>query len=677
MRSSFFSVVFFTSLLFASDGCIAHKLGFRKLKSVEDVEAFFPKTIEEIEERKTSLILGIKEVVEEICRQEPTTFDNTARLFDLLFGSFIYGRENPVGYVYPDKEMRLAAEKASTEIAKAYFLELNSHPKLYTAICSIPLDGLTKEQEYFVNEVKNELKRMGLNLSQEKRDRVQVLQEEIADLCENFGRNIRESRKSFFVTLEELKGMDENFINSLTKKEDLYELTTDYPIVKPVLSYCSVESTRKKMYETFNRRAVGANEEILQSLSLKRNLLAQLLGYSSYAAMQLQPEMVKTPENAKEFLESVEAILKDKQLEDFAFLKEHKPKEITLTEDVKFNPWDMGYVLTQVRIKKYDVDTEALKVFFPLDYSLKGLIEIYEKFFSICIEEVPSSLWHEDVRLVRVSNKEKDIIYGYITLDLFPREGKYTHACDMPLLPSLKTDRGEYPALSAVVCNFPAPTKELPSLLRLSDLGTFFHEFGHALHDMLGRTDLVSTAGTNTKYDFVEMPSQILEEWLNDPTILQMCSSHYETGEKLSLDIIGKMISYKKSFQANLFMSQLVYANFSLSFHQSPQQDLKGLWADIKNQYCIETKPMPNDCYYLAFGHLREYGARYYGYLWSKVFALDVFERIKKEGLLNPNIGEEYIRYIIGRGGSMNPNQYLLDFLGREPNIEAFSQSIR
>ena len=215
-------------------------------------------------------------------------------------------------------------------------------------------------------------------------------------------------------------------------------------------------------------------------------------------------------------------------------------------------------------------------------------------------------------------------------------------------------------------CNFPSPTSELPSLLRPTDLKTFFHEFGHALHDMPGRTELVSTAGTNTKYDFVEMPSQILEEWLDDPKILRMCSSHFQTGEKLSLDIIENIIKSNNRLQSHALMNQLLFTYFSLEFHLNPREDLKDIWDRLTQQYRIEIEPMNDDYRYLSFGHLREYGARYYGYLWSQAFALDVFERIKKEGLLNPEIGRIYIRDIIGRGGSLDPNRYLHDFLGRE-----------
>lgn len=670
----------FTNLVFAGDGCIAHKLGFRKIESFEDVESFFPKSIEEVEFRKNEMISGIKEIVEKICLEEAPNFDNTARLLDLLFGTMIYGKESfsAISYLYTDKEIRLISEKAATEIEKVFYQQVNTHPKLYEAICAIPLEDLSEEHVYFVNRIRKQLKKMGLGLPQDKIDNVQRLQEEITDLSESFGRNIRESRRSFLVSLEELKGMDDTFIQGLSKKEDLYELTTDYPIVGPILSFCSIESTRKRMFQMFNNRADSQNRDILIALSAKRSELAHILGYGSYAEMQLETEMVKTPENAKDFLDKVENLLKEKQLEDFSFLKMHKPPEITLSEKGKFNPWDINYVITKVRAQKYSIDTEAFKVYFPLDYTLKGLMNIYETFFNIVIEEVPSKdLWYEDVRLLCVSSKNKETVYGYITLDLFPREGKYTHACDIPLLPSLKSRRGEYPALSAVVCNFPSPTKELPSLLRVVNLITFFHEFGHALHDMLGVTDLASTAGTNTNYDFVEMPSQILEEWLKDPFILQMCTSHYLTGEKLPIETIEKIIAYTNSFQASMVMKQLVFANFSLLFHQDPQADLKSLWTELKSQYCIETDPLPNDNFYLAFGHITSYGARYYGYLWSKVFALDVFEKIKKEGLLNPETGKKYIQDIIGRGGSLDPNQYLLDFLERKPEINAFTKSIK
>lgn len=674
-----FSFILISSFLFGNDESLTYKLGLRNLTSVKDIEEFFPKTVKEVEDKKTNFILGLKEVVEKICTEEAPDFERVGNLFDLLFGSGNFGQGyfTAVGFVHPNKEIRLAAEEATTEITKSFLAELNAHPELYKVISKISLKKLSEEQVYFITEIKNELKRMGLNLSQEKRNQAQALQEEIANLSEQFMRNITESRKSLFVTLAELEGMEESFIKSLKRKDELYELTTDYFIAKPVLNLCRVEATRKKIHILFNNRA-DKNLDILPAITLKREQLAQLLGYDSYAKMQLESEMVKTPQKAKKFLDDMTNILKDKQKEEFNYLKDHKPQEVTLTEDGKFNPWDFSYVLNKVKTKQFAIDIEALKVYFSLENTLSGLIEIYEKFFSLKIEEIPSSnLWHKDVRLMRISNTQKDLVYGHIILDPFPRDGKRNHPCDVPVLPSLKTNAHCSTALSVVICSFPLSTDELPSLLRPIDLSTFFHEFGHALHDMLGRTELISAAGTSTKRDFVEMPSQILEEWLKDPKILQMCSKHYETQEKLPLETIEKMIAYNNSFQAQFWMRQLMLANFSLSVYQSPSQDLGKLWSYQKSEYCIESKPLDQDLYYLVFGHLNGYGARYYGYLWSKVYALDIFEKIKKEGLLNPLIGKEYTRHILSKGGSLDPNQYLIDFLGREPNIEAFNKSIR
>lgn len=672
-------------MTFASEQCLAHKLGYRKIRNVKDVEAFYPKTIEEIETRKKAMIEGFYETIEKIMEEDLPTFDNTVRLFDLAYGSLGYGALGygsefleSLAYVYPDLEMREAAEKASIEVKKTALESFNKHPELYSILCSTDQENLLDEHRYYLNNCISMLKRIGLNLSSEKRALVNSLKSELTELEKRFSRNIREDRKTIQVSYEELEGMDEVFISGLQQTDEgNYILTTDYPVVFPIMSYCKHAATREKLYKLMHNRAYPENEKILNNIFTKRQELATLLGYESYAALQLEPEMVKTPLKAYEFLDNVELVLREKAQQENALLIQNLPDDVSLSEENKLYPWDIAYVLTEYKKKIFDLDVEALKVYFPMEKVIEGLFSVYESFFNIRIEEVKTKdLWHQDLRLARVSDKETGLLYGFIAMDLFPREGKYTHACDVPTHPSLKTFRGEYPALSLLICNFPKATKDMPSLMRPYDIRVFFHEFGHALHDMLGRTDLVSTAGTNTKYDFVEMPSQILEEWLNDPQVLQKCSSHVQTGEKLPMDIALELIKYRKCFVADGLMRQVRQARFSLDVHSKNVYDLEAHWQKLSKDHHPEIQACSEDHYYASFGHLQGYGARYYGYLWSKVFALDVFEKIKQQGILNPEIGKVYIQEIIGRGGSADPNEYLKNFLGREPSFDAFKNSV-
>ena len=670
---------FIVSLLNAGEDDLVRKLGLYHLKETQDVKTFFPATIAEIETRKKNMIEGFHLAIDQLLSQKKPTFENTAYLYDLAFGALIYGSEaiQTISMVSTDPKVRQAASKAATEVAKTALAVLSDHPELYELISSIDTTNLKEEHLYYLQEVKKNLKSLGLGLPAKERLKVRKLQEKLVDLGESFSFNIREDQRRVAVTLEELAGMDEAFCQSLEKDEKgNYILTTDYPIVFPVLSLCQVESTRRQMYRAFSERGHPQNNAVLKDLSKKRHELARIIGFDSYAHLQLSGEMAENPERVRDFLNPLAKLLSSKQDQEFELLKANLPEGIKLNEQKQIQPWDLSYSITDYKKKHLDLDEEGLKAYFPLEATLTGLMKVYESFFNLKIEEVLTpNLWHPDVRLLRVSQKSGRSC-GFIILDLHPRSGKYTHACVAPQLPAWQSHDNDTPSLSVLICNFPKGSEEMPALMRPSDVRTFFHEFGHALHNMLGSTDLISTTGCNTKRDFVELPSQMLEEWLWDKEILQMCSSHYLTKEKLPSEIIERMLLAKNAFSGIAWMRQIMLSHYSLDIYSSPCENVQDLWHKLDKHYRPQIAHMEENHSCLSFGHLYEYGACYYGYLWSRVFALDVFEKIKKEGLLNPKIGELYIKQIIGRGGSLDPNQLLIDFLGRKPTQAAFLKSI-
>jgi thimet oligopeptidase len=262
---------------------------------------------------------------------------------------------------------------------------------------------------------------------------------------------------------------------------------------------------------------------------------------------------------------------------------------------------------------------------------------------------------------------------------LYPRENKYGHAAHAGVIHSIKQFYGQDnpPSVSFVVANFPKPTVDKPSLLKFDDVSTFFHEFGHAMHAMLGRTNIASFSGTNTKLDFVELPSQILEEWLYNKEILEKVSGHYQTGESLPDTIIDTLIKLKTFSSGAMIQGQIYYARIALAYYaQGADKDVYKIAQNLANTMTKNTIVDSENHFYASFSHLTGYGARYYGYLWSKVFALDIFEQIEKEGLLNAQVGQRYINEVIGKGGSIDPNKLLKNFLGREPNDKAFFKSL-
>jgi len=453
----------------------------------------------------------------------------------------------------------------------------------------------------------------------------------------------------------------------------------DYPTYFTVIEHCSVEATRKKMSLVFSNRAYPANDLVLKEVIAKRDELAQLLGFETFAHLNLDNTMAKLPEHAAGFLHGLLARVDKKVDAEFNLWSKELPEGVTLNAEGKIKPWDREYIKACYKKKHFEIDDRAIAEYFPMEKTVEGLLDIYRQFLGVDFKELPiKGLWHEDVRLVAVHSKANDALLGYLLLDLYPRANKFTHACHITLVPSTYDKDGSMPvALSLVLANFPKSTADKPALLRKDDVKTFFHEFGHAMHALLGRTHVASFSGTSVKLDFVEMPSQMLEEWLDDAAILKKISSHYLTGKSLPDDLIKKIQKLKQFDSGDWSQRQVLLSYYSLDCYgpgavKDPYTLLRKLAAQIRKHVTID----PEDHFYASFGHLMGYGARYYGYLWSKVYALDLFYEIKKHGLLNSEIGAKYVREVIGKGGSQDPMELLIAFLGREPNQDAFLKDL-
>jgi len=462
-----------SGLLMANQSCLASKLGLRKLKEPDDIEAFFPLSEEAIIARKSEMIEGFESAIAQLLSSK-INFENTAKTYDLAFGSLGYGAEmfEMVGMVHTDAEVRKIASDTGSELRKLMQKTLLNHPEIYHALASIETKDLNLEQRYFLEETVKALKAQGLALEEGYRGVVKLLKSELVDLSDNFLRNIRNDKRVVTVSKDELSGMDHDFIQSLkTDSNGQYILTMDYPIYFPLMAQCDVASTREKLLKAFYQRGYPANEKILQQISCKRHGLSHVLGHKNFASLELEQEMVRSPCCAQAFLDSMSVKLSEKQNQEMDLLMQNLPKGVELDGQRRIQPWDLSYCIRQYRKKHFDLDEEKLKVYFPLDKTLRGLMDVYEKFMSVKLEELPVKLWHEDVRLVRVSDPETGTIHGFIGLDLHPRPGKYNHACDVPVHPAVSTGRCHASALSVLICNFP---KGDPSLMRLSDVRTFF-----------------------------------------------------------------------------------------------------------------------------------------------------------------------------------------------------------
>jgi thimet oligopeptidase len=653
--------------------------------SIRDVVRLFPQNASQIEKKSKLYIRQAKKRIKSILEvlDKERSFENTVKPLDNVLGLSDFAIAARVieilEMVSPQEDIREAAHEASAKI-KAYVVDVMSNKKLYEAFKAY-VDGnmqhetLTDEQQYFLDEKMKEFKRNGLELSDDQLSQVKQLKKEINQLSQVFAKNIATDNSAIIVSKDELAGLSNDFIDGLKVTRDgNYVVGVDYPTYHNVMQNCTNAQTRKKLYLAFSNRAYPANEPILKSIITKRDQLAKLLGFESYAQLDLDNQMVQSPERAQSFLNHLIMRASKKEAQEFADMAAALPASVELVEN-KLYPWDIAFVKEQYKKQKFAVDELEIAEYFPVEKTIEGLLSIYESFFSLRFEEVVvHKLWSNDVRALKVYDVKTDQLLGYILMDLYPRKNKYSHACNITIVPTVFGKDGKpNVGVSAIVANFPKAQGDKPPLLKRADVQTFFHEFGHALHGILGRTHMASLSGYETKIDFVELPSQMLEEWLWDKDMLKLVSEHYQTGEPLSDDLIDKILAVKHIDTGSFVQRQSFLALLSLAYHLSGEdKDVQEIQKKLREEIIVHQHVIPEAHFFASFGHLTEYAAKYYGYLWSKVFALDIFAQIKKDGLLNPEIGQKYINCVIGRGGSVDPNVMLRDFLGREPNDKAF-----
>jgi thimet oligopeptidase len=652
---------------------------YRSIETVEDIQKIYPRTVSEIECRAQDAKKSFQASVEVFLKKEGSA-SNLLRLWDEMMAKFSSEMNilSSIALVEPKDDLRKSSNDAYQALQEEWIRTLSDKTALYHKLSTAfkkDQGKLKSYERYYFEQILQEMRLEGLHLPDKERDKLKTLKIELSKLSESFARNIQEDHSSIALPKEGLIGLGEDVQGQL--KEDNQGnkiLTCDYPVYFAVMKTCSNADTRKALYRAFTNRAYPSNESVLKEMIAKRDQLAKLLGFKSFSQLQLSNEMVKDPERAESFLQKLSSHSIYKGKEELADFKKTL-SNLSFTKEGKLYPWDVSYIEEQYRQARYDVDDELIRAYFPVETTIQGLMHIFERFFDLKMETIPvQGLWHEDAKLVKITDRSSSQVYGYVVMDLFPRANKYSHACHSTLITGLNLPNGEQTTgLSLLIANFPKSTESSPSLLTLNDVRTFFHEFGHGIHAILGRTQFSGTAGTSVKIDFVELPSQMLEEWLWNPEILTLVSSHYKTGAKLPRDMIDKILEARTSSSGCFIGRQCLLSQFALDcFAPGENKDTNQLLQNIHQSMHLYYAYDTESHFPSSFGHLDGYGARYYGYLWSRVFALDVFDQIKQEGLLNPLAGKRYIKEILGKGGSEDPAHMLKTYLGREPSQEAF-----
>ena len=609
------------------------------------------------------------------------TFENTVRPLNAISVVLqdAYGRGPFLGNVHPDGEVREIA-RAEEERLEKWQVELIFRPDLYRAVKDYSeteeAANLEGEAQRLLAFLLRDFRRAGHELSPEDRTEVQRLRERLVELEVAFHRNIAEHEDYLEVTREDLAGLPDDYADRLVGgTDDTLRVTMAYPHVIPFMEQAERRDLRETLSFKFGNRAAKSNRPILEEAVALREQIAWLFGVESWAHYQMEEKMAKNPEAVDSFYAELIPPLSDEGNAEIAVMAEMLSAD-TGSDDLQ--PWDWRYYDTKLRMRDFGVDPNRVAEFFPLDNVLTGMFDLTADVFGLIYEPVADArAWHEEVLLYEILDATDGEHLAYFYADLFPRVGKFSHAAAFPLYPGHRASDGTYHRpISAIVANLTKPTTDKPSLLQHSEVETLFHEFGHILHMSLTRADFTRFSGANTEWDFVEAPSQIMEEWCWRPEVLQTFARHYRTGEPIPGELVHDLVEARKLNVALHTLRQISFGVFDMGLHGPG--DHSELDLIRRRAESVGLLPPHEGTFFPAsFGHLLGgYDAGYYGYLWSKVFGLDMFSRFEEEGLTSPKVGLRYRREILEPGGSLEGDQLLRNFLGREPSNAAFLRHI-
>ena len=599
------------------------------------------------------------------------TPENSLRLYDAAIEQLTLAgaQAGVLNSVAADKVVRDQAQAEAQRVAMAgSALSLNR--QVYDALKAISLDGVSPATRHYVKRTLLSYRLAGVDKDDATRAQLQTLHEKATRLSLEFSRNIQEGAKTIEATATELEGLPADYLaRHQPDASGRITLTTDQPDMQPVMTFAASAALRERMFRAYNTRAYPVNEQILLDLLATRQEIASILGLRSWADLATADQMMGSAANVRSFLEKLNEASRDgaqrehELILEFACKREPGLKAIDITS--------RGYWYEQFRRAAFDFDSQSVRPYFPYAQVEAGVLETAARLFKIEFRRSETPGWDRAVSVFEVFDGGKHV--GRFYLDMHPREGKDKWFSAAPVVTGV---RGRYLPEAALICNFPGGEDGDAGLMQYSDVVTYFHEFGHLMHAILGgQTEWAGLSGFATEGDFIEVPSQMLEEFFRDEKLLQSFAKHYQTGEVLSSATIKKMKLAGAFGRADWVRSQLYYTALSLDLHD---RDAAGLDLDATTKQLYQSlQPwtwLEGNRMYASFGHLTGYSSNYYTYAFDKVIALDFFAQFDPADLLGCDAGAKYRKTVLEQGGSKPGREMVRDFLGRDEEFAAFSQ---
>jgi Zn-dependent oligopeptidase len=603
----------------------------------------------------------------------PRTIENTLVPYNeaLLHADNAAYSANLIESVHPDSTVRAVAEE-ETRAASKFVNDLGLNRGVYDALASLDVKTAEPKTRYAVEKTLRDFRLSGVDKDEATRKKIAALREELVAIGQEFDKNIRnDSRIIKLDGAADLDGLPEDYIKGHPAGPDgKISISIEYPDFFPIMSYAKKSDVRQRLLKEFLNRAYPANIPVLDRMIAKRYELARLLGFKSWAEYATKDKMIGSDKKVADFIERLRGLTLKRSQEEYAKYLKRKQEDDPAATSV--NQWDRRYYGELIRKREYNFDGQQARPYFAFDEVKDGILGATAKMFGVTYQRIPKAdVWDPSVEAYNVI--ENGRLIGRFFLDLHPRPGKYNHAANFGIRNGVE---GVQIPEAALVCNFAGGKPGDPGLMEHGDVVTFFHEFGHLLHAVFGghqRWEPIS--GIATEWDFVEAPSQMLEEWCWNPGVLQTFAKHYQTGQSIPTEMVERMRAADWFGRATSIAYQNLYSAISLNYYNRPAKEVNTdkILRELEPKY-TPYPPMPDTHFQAAFGHLDGYSAIYYTYMWSLVISKDMFSKFDKSNLLNPAIAKRYRDTVLAAGGSAPAGQLVHEFLGRDYDFRSFDE---